>query len=191
MTTDLRPARREDARAIAELYRYSSGGVADYVWQSLAEPGEDPLDVGARRYARESTAFSYENCLVAEDGGEVLGMVNAFAMREPSEPAQVAAEDPVLRPYAELEAVPSLYISGIALQPAFRNRGIGTRMMRAMHERARREGLPRVSLIAFAENTASVRLYQRLGYAVVDRRAVVPHPLIRYSGEAWLMVAPA
>jgi len=191
MMPNLRRARRGDVPAIAELYRISSGGVADYVWQKLAEPGESPLEVGLRRYAREGTAFSYENCLVADDEGLTVGMVNAFPIREPTDPAAIAAEDPVLRPYAEIEAVDSLYVSGVALQPAYRGQGIGTRMMLAMRERARGEGLPRLSLIAFAENPASVRLYERLGYVVVDRRAVAPHPLIQYGGEALLMVAPA
>lgn len=187
----LRPAVREDAPAIAALYRISSGGVADYIWQKLAEPGESPLEVGIRRYARQGTAFSYENCLIADNRGTQVGMINAFAIHEPTDPAANAEEDPVLRPYAELEVPGSLYISGVALLPAYRGRGIGTRMIRAMHERARREGLPKLSLIAFAENQASVRLYERLGYLVVDRRPVVPHLLIRYGGEALLMVASA
>lgn len=189
MMPSLRRACREDAPAIAELYRFSSGGVADYVWQKLAVPGEAPIDVGAQRYAREGTGFSYENCLVADDDGATIGMINAFAIAEPTDPAALE-EDPVLRPYAELEAVDSLYVSGVALLPSYRGQGIGTRMMLAMRERARGEGLARLSLIAFAQNPASIRLYERLGYAVVDRRAVVPHPLIHYTGEALLMVAP-
>lgn len=190
MSPALRRATRADAPAIAALYRLSSGGVADYVWQKHAEPGESPLDAGARRYAREHTAFSYENCLVADDAGTVVGMINAFPMREPSDPAQIAAEDPVLRPYAALEAPGSLYVSGVALLPPYRGQGLGTRMMLAMPDRARGEGLALISLIAFAENDASVRLYCRLGYAVVDRRPIVPHPLIRYRGDALLMVTP-
>ena len=47
-----RPADIADSRTIAELFRHSSGGVADYIWQQVAEPGESLLDVGERRYAR-------------------------------------------------------------------------------------------------------------------------------------------
>lgn len=189
MIPELRRARPDDVPAIAALFRLSSGGVADYVWRSLAAPGEDPLEVGIRRYARRGADFSYENCLVADDDGAVVGMINAFALRASGEPA--GEEDPVLRPYAELEAPDSLYVSGIALLPPYRGQGLGTRMMVAMRERARAEGLKQLSLIAFAENAASVRLYERLGYRIVDRRAVVPHPLIQYRGDAVLMVAPA
>ena len=69
-----RPATRADARDIALFYRMASEGVSDYVWSLLAEPGEDLLDVGARRYEREKTAFSYENCEIAELDGKVAGI---------------------------------------------------------------------------------------------------------------------
>ena len=65
----LRPARRDEARTIAGLFRICSGGVADYVWAKLAEPGESLIDVGARRYARENAEFSYQNCTMAESAG--------------------------------------------------------------------------------------------------------------------------
>ncbi len=188
MMPTLRRARCDDVPDIAALFRLSSGGVADYIWQSLAEPGEAPLDVGIRRYAREGVDFSYENCLVADESGAVVGMVNAFPLQASDAPA--GEDDPVLRPYAELEVPDSLYISGIAVLPPYRGQGLGSRMMLAMQERARGAGLARLSLIAFATNAASVRLYERLGYRIVDRRAVVPHPLIQYEGDAVLMVAP-
>lgn len=189
MIPTLRQARRTDAAAIAELFRLSSGGVADYVWQSLAQPGESLLDVGTRRYAREGVGFSYENCVVADEAGSVVGMVNAFPMRAPLEPP--SETDPVLRPYAELELADSLYISGIALHPAYRGLGLGSRFIQAMRERAKAEGLAHLSLICFAENIAALRLYERLGFSAIDRRVVVPHPLIHYGGEALLMAAPA
>jgi hypothetical protein len=71
-----RPATREDSRKIAELFRIASGGVVEYVWSTLAPeyPGLTPLEIGARRYARDEGAFSYRNCTVAELGGEVIGM---------------------------------------------------------------------------------------------------------------------
>ena len=52
---------------------------------------------------------------------------------------------------------------------------------------AKANGTSQLSLIAFEENTGSVRLYERLGYEVVDRAPVVPHPIIKYGGDALLM----
>jgi hypothetical protein len=69
----IRPARKSECRRIAELYRIASDGVADYIWTKLAQPGEDILDVGRRRYEREGTPFSYENCKMVELRGSVVG----------------------------------------------------------------------------------------------------------------------
>ena len=81
-----RLATTSDSRKIAELFRIASGGVAEYVWSTLAPeyPGLTPLEIGARRYARDEGAFSYINCTVAELGGGVIGMLHAFYSALPS-----------------------------------------------------------------------------------------------------------
>ena len=76
----LRPARKDECRTIARLYSISSDGLADYIWTTLAKPGEDILDVGARRYSNEDLSFSYKNCVIAEHEGEIIGMLVAFPM---------------------------------------------------------------------------------------------------------------
>ena len=149
---------------------------------------EDSREIGAERYAREGVAFSYQNCLIVEQDGAVVGMLHAFPMEAP--PPDAAPEtDPVLRPYSELEDADSLYISGIALDPACRGQGIGTRLLEAAEARARALDLKRLSLICYERNAPALRLYARLGYTEVDRRPLVPHPTLKYrDGDAVLLV---
>ena len=181
----IRPARREDSAAIAELFLISSDGLAAYIWSGLEEPGLSLIEIGAKRYDREGVPFSYQNCLVADAAGVVAGMAHCFEMPQ----SDGVEADPVLRPYAELEDPGSLYISGIALYPQFRGAGLGTRLLEAAHDRARHLGLPRASLICFEQNAGAMRLYRRHGYEEVDRRALVPHPTLNYTeGDAVLMV---
>jgi ribosomal protein S18 acetylase RimI-like enzyme len=182
----IRRGKREDSATIAQLFLISSDGLAEYIWSKIAEPDETALEAGARRYAREGVAFSYQNCVLAEVDGTVVGMAHGFPMD-----VGLAAEpqtDPVLRPYAELEDYGSLYLSGIALFAEHRNRGIGTKLMASVDDRARALGRPRVSLICFERNEGAMRLYRRLNFEELARRAVVPHPLLHYSdGDAVLL----
>ena len=183
--TRFRPARKEDCATIAVLYRISSDGVADYIWTKSAVPGEDILDVGRRRYEREGTAFSYQNCTIAEVSGRIAGMLVAFPMRV--DPAHTEA-DPVLAPYSKLEEDDSYYVCGVALFPEYRGSGLGSRMMALAEEQARAKGFRKLSLIVLEANAGAKRLYDRLGYREVAREPVYPHPLIHCTGDAILMV---
>ena len=181
----VRPATKDDCGTIAALYSISSDGVADYIWTKLAGPGEDILEVGRKRYEREGSAFSYENCVVVENEGQVVGMLVAFPMRiDPSE----VEDDPVLIPYGKLEEDDSYYICGMAMFPEFRGCGMGTKLLALAEQHAIERGFDKLSLIVFEQNTGARRLYERSGFSEIAREPVFPHPLIHYTGDALLMV---
>jgi ribosomal protein S18 acetylase RimI-like enzyme len=187
-----RAATEEDSRRIAELFSISSDGVVDYVWMTLESeyPGLEPVEIGAARYAREEGNFSYTNCVLAEREGEVIGQLCTYPVEasteEPDDPV-----DPVLEPYARLEIPNTLYISSLALFEGFRGIGLGTQMLSIARDQARRRNLDALSLLVFEQNTGALGLYQREGFREVDRAQVVPHPLIRHTGDVILMAAEA
>jgi ribosomal protein S18 acetylase RimI-like enzyme len=185
MSHTLRPARKNDCRRIAELYRISSDGVADYIWTRIATTGEDIVDVGRRRYEREGTLFSYQNCRLVERDGEVIGMLVAFPMKVDAEYVET---DPVLVPYSVLEEDESYYICGMAIEPPHRGQGIGRQLLAEAERSARALRFSKLSLIVFEQNAGALRLYERSGYVERRRHPVVPHPLIHYTGDAVLMV---
>lgn len=185
----VRPARPQDCADIARLFLIASDGLAEYIWSRIAPEGVPLLEVGRRRYARENEAFSYRNCLVAEEAGRVVAMLHGYAMPPREEAAGADDPDPVLQPYAELEDPGSLYIAGLAVDPEWRGRGLGRLLMARARERAEALGLPRISLICFERNEAALQLYRRLGFVEIDRRPLVPHPCLHYSkGYALLLV---
>jgi ribosomal protein S18 acetylase RimI-like enzyme len=190
--TTFRAAIRDDCYRIAELFRISSGGVAEYVWSTLAShyPGLTPLEIGATRYASEEGPFSYKNCTVAEVGGEVVGMLHAYPMKdEPEQEEPMEPMDPVLEPYSKLEIPGSYYISSMAVFSAHRGMRLGTEMLRTAKEKARQSGCPEVSLLVFEQNEGATKLYEHNGFRVIDRASVVAHELIRYTSEVLLMTA--
>lgn len=183
--TIIRQATKADSRRIAEFYSMSSDGVADYIWTKLAEPGQQILDVGEQRYARENTDFSYQNCKLVERDGEVVAMLVAFPMHTDPDYRE---EDPVLKPYSVLEEDNSYYICGVAVEKALRGQGVGKLLMSEAELDARARGFKKLSLVVFEQNKVAYDLYERLGYQEVMRKQIVPHPLIHYTGDALLMV---
>ncbi len=188
-----RPATTNDSHEIAKLFRIASGGVAEYVWSTLASeyPGLTPLEIGARRYARDEGAFSYRNCTVAERGGEVIGMLHAFPMEDEPERKEAGERlDPVLEPYARLEVPDSYYISAMAVFPEHRSRSLGAQMLEIAKDKVCGSGCQEVSLLVFEQNKGAIKLYEHNGFRVIDRAPVVPHESICYTGEVLLMTAP-
>lgn len=184
---NFRQAVKKDSADIARLFLISSDGIAEYIWSKIAEPGETVLQAGTRRYAREGVAFSYENCLIAEKDGTIIGMAHSF--EEVKDADSAPTSDPVLKPFSELEDYGSLYLSGLAVVEQHRNAGIGLALMEAVNQRAKDLSLPRISLIVFERNEGALRLYGRLGYRELDRRALVPHSTLRYHDGDILLLA--
>ena len=195
-TLSFRPAEAGDSRFIAEMIDVSSDGVALIEWTQVAEAsrGRTPLDVGAEVYASSEGDYSYRNTCVVEVSGRRAGMMLSFPLRA-RDPAELVSRPPfdggdVFAPYRYLEAPDTWYICAVSVLSEFRGQGVGTGLMHLARDLARQHGYDRLSLVVFEENAAALRLYQRLGYAIIDRAAIVPHPLIRSSGDALLMVAP-
>ena len=188
MTVLFRPAQRGDAREIARFFQITSEGGADYIWSLIAQPGEDLLEVGAARYAREGVNFSYENCLIAEHQGRVIGMMHSYVMRH--DPHAEPVTDPVLAPYADMEIPDTLYISSLALDEGWRNQGLGATFLQAAQARCDALGLDGLSLIDYAANTGARRFYERHGFHIVKTCQITPHPRFRVTGQAYLMCRP-
>ena len=182
-TLTLRPARRGEARVAARLMQIAADGMADYTWSTLAEPGDDLLDVGEQRLARIGAPMSFENATFAELDGMMLG----FAVPDGDVPVAGPDADPVLAPLMELEQPNSFYICALAVLEKRRGIGIGSVLLRAAERMAASQGFDTMSLIVFEQNVGALKLYQRAGYEEVARRPLIPHPLLRFTGDALLV----
>ena len=184
---EFRPAKKIESRKIAELISIASDGVLDYVWSKETREGEEILEVGRRMYENEDMDLSYKNCVFAEIKGEIAGVLATSPVVLNSE-MNLSEIDPVFVPYMTLQEEQSYYIWAVSLYDKFRGQGIGTAFMEIAELKAKEHGLTKLSLLVFEQNTGAVRLYKRLGYAEAGRQPVVPHQMIKYTGDVVLMV---
>ena len=92
---------------------------------------------------------SADNCIVADDGGKVVGAVWTRIMND----------------YGHVDdATPSFAIS---LYKNYRGKGIGTVMMREMLDLLGKQGYKKASLAVQKANYA-VRMYEAIGFKTVD-----------------------
>ena len=104
----------------------------------------EDLQVYVRDFGKESD----DRCLVAEADGKMIGAVWTRIMND----------------YGHIDdQTPSLAIS---LYREYRNRGIGTQLMRRMLERLRADGYKRVSLSVQKANYA-LQMYRKLGFVPI------------------------
>jgi ribosomal protein S18 acetylase RimI-like enzyme len=181
----LRPATAADARIIAELISIASEGLSNYVWSKNASASDDLFEVGRKRYQLEDAKIGYRNATMVCVGTEVAGMLLAFPAESDDEHVET---DSVLAPFSELSEPDSYYVCSLAMFPKFRGVGIGSRLLVETENRCREFGLQKISLIVFESNVGAKRLYERKGFVETKRAATMPHPLIRVSGDALLMV---
>ena len=74
---------------------------------------------------------------------------------------------------------------GTGVVPAYRGRGVGRRMMELCLDMYRRHGVDIAYLEAVVENASAITLYERVGYRVIDRVAMV-HRMGTLNDDAFL-----
>ena len=185
----IRKAVKSDAKDIAKLALIAGEGIPAYFWAQSAKQ-EQPIEaVGAARLLSEKDNFSYRNVHVAVIDDNVAAMILAYRLPDADNAEDLDELPEFIRPLVELEqCVPaSFYINMIATYPQYRNMSIGTKLMSIVDRLASDAGCSISSIEVFDQNEGALRLYQRLGYKIIEKRQVVPHTCHLYDGHILLL----
>jgi GNAT superfamily N-acetyltransferase len=194
MTTSptFRSATLADACALAVLVDIAGEGAPNWLWHSLARPGQSALEVGRDRARREEGGFSYRHATLAEVGAEIAACLIAYPLDDPYDLTGLDDLPPLAQPLVRLEAQApgSWYVNVLATFPEFRGQGIGARLLAIAEEKAREAGANAASIIVGSWNVSATALYARAGYiARATERALLP-PDFPQSGDWILMTKP-
>lgn len=183
----IRMAEAQDAPSLARLIDIAGEGIPEWLWRSMAEPNQTPLEFGELRAARETGGFSYRNSMVAECDGKIIGLLLGYVVATPDVSDIETLQDlpSPIRPFVELEhkSVGSFYINALAVFPGRRGAGVGRSLMIAAECRAIELGAAKMSIQVYSQNQGAFRLYEAMGYRQVDQRPVLWHPCQPYYDE--------
>ena len=147
----VREATEGDIPRIVELFEHGS----------LIEGKEDPTDPAPYRAALHEIAQGPGAVLLAEVGGQVIGVCQLIVFRHLQSRGGLCAE-----------------VESVHVHPEFRGRGVGGVLMRAAVQRARQLGCYRVQLTSNNARPEAHRFYEALGFEPTHRgfKVNVPRP---------------
>jgi GNAT superfamily N-acetyltransferase len=141
MNVTLRPARREDVRAIVAM-------LADDALGASREDKSDPLSRAYYDAFEEMARDPNNRLLIAEKGGAIVGTLQVTFIRGLSRKGMRRA-----------------LIEAVRVASDKRGEGIGEEIIRAVIELARAEGCKMVQLTTDKSRKDAHRFYERLGFA--------------------------
>jgi ribosomal protein S18 acetylase RimI-like enzyme len=189
LSDPLRPATPADAHELAVLVNMAGEGLPLYLWSKMAEPGEDPWEVGRRRAQRDSGSFSYRNAVMIEHDGSVAGCLIGYPLPTEPEPINYDETPPMFVPLQELEnlAPATWYVNVLAVHPEHRGRGYGGQLLSLAERMAIDAGCSGMSIIVSDANAGARRLYERAGYTEAAERPMVKDGWTN-PGQNWVLL---
>ncbi len=193
---EIRPAKKTDQGAIAELM-YSSGmDIYDYIHTS---DRNHALDYIQSEFLSGRGLCSWKLLTVAvldgqvvatgtfydRDGYKTMSSQSLFAMMKyygfGFVPRLLRAMDTtkLVRP----PKPDDLYLANFGVSPALRGTGIGTRLLQHKIDEARQQGYRIVSLDVSTKNPKAEALYSRLGFAVTKIKSMTGRDGNEYAGK--------
>ena len=178
MDNIIRNATQNEAAQIAELFM-------------LAWPVEEILEANGFTYeelhesitaiaAAEESIYSYENTIVAEMDGKVVGAMCAYdgadyqRLKQPI--VDVLGPDCGFAKMKETEAG-EFYLDSVGVLPEYRGRGIASRIIEAQCVRASSLGHKVAGLIVDIDKPQVEALYSRLGFTYLDDKDFFGHTM--------------
>jgi ribosomal protein S18 acetylase RimI-like enzyme len=156
----------------------------------IAKSGEDPWSVGRARARREEGSFSYRNATIIDEDRRVAACLIGYPLS--GEPAAIdeTTMPAMFVPLQQLEnlAPGTWYVNVLATYPEWRNKSLGTALLKHAEKLALTSGSKKgMSVIVADNNKAARRLYERLGY-----RQVADRPMVKENwaspGSAWILL---
>ena len=178
MDVIIRQARKEEASQIAKLFMLA--WPVDEILESNGLTCEQLHESITLIAANEETIYSYENTLVAEVDGKVVGAMCAYdgadyqRLKQPI--VDVLGPDCGFAKMKETEAG-EFYLDSVGVLSEYMGRGIASRIIEAQCKHAASLGHKVAGLIVDVDKPQVKALYSRLGFTYLDDKDFFGHAM--------------
>lgn len=171
----IRKARPDDAKIAISLLAQA---MDNFVYKlSGSDDFKSALEILCEFFMRKGNRLSYENCLIFEEKGEILGAI-LFYDGKRSEildlPLRERLKNLNLKDEIFKECEDEFYLDSVAVSQKARGRGIAKMLINHALEKARENG-KKLSLIVENDNFQAKRLYQNLGFVFIKEKIFYNH----------------
>ena len=178
----IRKGRPEDADHFSQLVLIAVPELLPYVFSSKTK------DIMKNLFQDTENYWSFEHTYFAEVDDDVAGMALGYSYRQRKQEEERTGElvvrylegiiyeelpNPRVAEITEKIEENEYYFMYLAVYPKFRRLGIGTKLFALIEEEARKIGYNKVVFDVETDNTEAIKLYERLGYSIVNRSPVV------------------
>ena len=191
MEIETRRASTDDMADLTRIRMMAHGGFNEALYEGLGHSIEEIIE---SELSNPELTDYFRNYWLAQSRDKIVGGLLAFPFddfendtRNPLVPEERFLID---EPFDEIEAPGTYYVHALSVFPEFTRQGIGSVLLELAKAHAIDKGFAELSLYVFAKNSGAVSLYEKHGYREVDRRLLIPHPRMVYSGDVLLMICP-
>ncbi len=127
--------------------------------------------------ASDNNQYSYQNCWVAEEDGEVMAALVLYigshlsALRQPVIDYLETEFSRCIKPEDETREG-EYYIDSLGVQPDKQGKGIGTKLLQFVIDEYVNKQHQTLGLLVDEQNAKAKRLYLKLGFKMVDRKVL-------------------
>lgn len=169
----IRPAKKSDYISVAPLIVQAMNDLAmKFTKSSNLEKAVPVFDYF---FQQSGNQYSYENTLVYEENGEIIGSITGYDGSELNE-LRTPFLDYLLENFG-FEQIPEdeteageFYLDTVSVSHLHQGKGIGKKLIEAMIQHAKGKGFRKVGLLVDIENPSAKKLYERIGFKVLKTK---------------------
>lgn len=172
----IRHAQKEDSKFVAPLIVQAMEDLAMKLTKS--SDLQNAIPVFDYFFQQKANQYSFENTLVFEENGEIMGSITGYDGSKLNELRTPFLE--YLKSEFGYDQIPEdeteageFYLDTVSVSKNHQGKGIGRKLIEAMILHAKEKGFEKVGLLVDLDNPEAKKLYERIGFKILKTKILM------------------